>query len=240
MFEDFAFLMNGETSTDCYARFQSQLSSGVHGDHASICTSTHGTHGVSSTAHMFLNASVALTSATRSCAAACQYQPTFLCQAHHHEASCQPQEAVFTGVAGSDDAPSTGDARSYVATGQNLLFAVNVRGDDDDRHHARSACADSYLADSSEDQRCAPGCVAAVVDADDGPEETCLPVRRCCLGLIRLPTGNCPGLAISSPVMAVGLASLIVSPANFVCAQMSDVGGFHAAVECIAGTGGGR
>eukprot|EP01043_Picozoa_sp_COSAG02_P079136 COSAG02_NODE_18153_length_957_cov_1.378788_2_plen_80_part_01 len=71
-----------------------------------------------------------------------------------------------------------------------MLVAASVRGDERDRVAARSACAESYRADSPEDQRCGPTCVRAMVETEGAPEETCLPVRhrwpQCILARSRL------------------------------------------------------
>ena len=60
-----------------------------------------------------------------------------------------------------------------------MLVAGSVRGDEDSRLAARLACADSYRADSLEDQRCGSTCVRAVVNTGGVADETCLPVRDC-------------------------------------------------------------
>lgn len=96
-------------------------------------------------------------------------------------ATCQPRDAVFTGSAENGLHPLT-DGHAYVASGPTLLFAGSTRGDEDNRHAARSACLDTYQPSRPEDQRCGPACVRTLVEG----VETCLPVRR--LGQLLLLT----------------------------------------------------
>ena len=179
IFQDFSALVS-----QCSDGFNAQLASGVYGDHASICSSTHRKHVAFIARVCVQNCMLPYLRQCSPllCAAACHYTPPLFCQAHHHEVACQPRPAVFTGVAGSDSAPSTDGAVSYLATGASMLFAASVRGDELNRLTARLACAASYQAGSPEDQRCGPACVRTIVTTGDTPEETCVPVSRYCRG----------------------------------------------------------